>query len=185
MAEKKTTTRSTRTQTASQTKKVESTPIVEEPKTLIPKDVDIHQFITVRNGFHGRLIYISKRTGEEFYWNSFGDEQDIELIDLKSAKSASKDFFANNYFMFNEDDDWVIDYLGVRQYYKSGMTVDNYDELFSKSPSEVEEIISKMTPGQRRSVAYRASQLIADGKIDSYKVILALEKYLGIELIEK
>lgn len=184
MAEKKTT-RSTRAQTASSVEIDDGTLVPVEPTKFIPKDVDIHQFITVRNGFHGRLIFISKRTGEEFYWENFGDEQDIELIDLKSAKSANKDFFANNYFMFNEEDDWVIDYLGVRQFYRNGITADNYDELFSKDPSEVEKIISKMTPGQRRSVAYRASQLIADDKIDSYKVIMTLEKSLGIELIEK
>ena len=185
MAEKKTTTRSTRAQTETSAEINDSVVAPVEPTKLIPKDVDIHQFITVRNGFHGRLIFISKRTGEEFYWDHFGDEQDIELIDLKSAKSSSKDFFVNNYFMFNEEDEWVIDYLGVRQFYQSGITADNYDELFSKAPAEVEKIIGKMTPGQRRSVAYRASQLIADDKIDSYKVILTLEKYLGIELIEK
>ena len=30
-------------------------------KPIIPKDIDPNQYITVRNGFQGRLIYVSKK----------------------------------------------------------------------------------------------------------------------------
>ena len=43
----------------------------------------------------------------------------------------------------------------------------------------------KLSAGQKKSVAFRAKQLIKDGKIDSIKVINALEKSLSIELIER
>lgn len=149
----------------------------------VPKEIDPHQYITVRNGFQGRLVYISKRTGEKFVWDSFGDEQDIELIELKNAKNSSKKFFTNNWFVF--EDGWVLDYLGVRQFYRNALSIDNFDSVFSQTPAEIKKTIGKLSAGQKRSLAYRAKQLIADGEIDSNKAISALEEALGVELIER
>jgi len=154
----------------------------EPKKPLIPKDVDVHQYVTVRNGFHGRLIFVGQN-GEEYIWEQFGDEQELTLLDLRNAKSRHKRFYSNNYFMF--DDDWVIDYLGVRQFYKNAIPIDHFDDLFTKTPSEIEEIVAGLSDGQKRSIGYRARQLIAEGEIDSNKVIATLEKCLGMDLVEK
>lgn len=34
-----------------------------EKRPLVPKDIDPHTIITVRNGFQGRLVYRSKKDG--------------------------------------------------------------------------------------------------------------------------
>lgn len=155
----------------------------EEVKTFVPKTIDPDQYVTVRNGFQGKLIYISKRTGEKFEWEGFGDEQDMELSELKNARNAYKIFFINNWFMFDEA--WIIDYLGMGQYYRNSIPINRFDEVFEKSPDEIEMMVSKMPEGQKHSLAYRAKQLIAEGGIDSNRVISSLEKCLGVELIEK
>ena len=152
-------------------------------KPVVPKEIDPNQIITVRNGFQGRLVYKSKRTGERWSWESFGAEQDMELSELKNARNSNKKYFINNWFMFDED--WVIDYLGMRQYYKNSLNIQDFDQLFKKPVGESEDIISKLSEGQRKSVAYRAKQLIAEEEIDSNKVINTLEKCLGVELVER
>lgn len=158
-------------------------PAIEEKKTLIPKEIDPNQIVTVRNGFQGRLVYKSKRTGERWSWETFGAEQDMELSELKNARNSNKKYFINNWFMFDEE--WVIDYLGMRQYYKFSLPIQDFDKLFEKPASEIEKVVSKLSDGQRKSVAYRAKQLIAEGGIDSNKVITTLEKCLDTELIER
>lgn len=152
-------------------------------KSVVPKEIDPNQIITVRNGFQGRLVYKSKRTGERWSWESFGAEQDMELSELKNARNSNKKYFINNWFMFDED--WVIDYLGMRQYYKNSLNIQDFDQLFKKPVGEIEDIISKLSEGQRKSVAYRAKQLIAEEEIDSNRVINTLEKCLGVELVER
>lgn len=152
-------------------------------KPVVPKEIDPNQIITVRNGFQGRLVYKSKRTGERWSWESFGAEQDMELSELKNARNSNKKYFINNWFMFDED--WVIDYLGMRQYYKNSLNIQDFDQLFKKPVGEIENIISKLSEGQRKSVAYRAKQLIAEEEIDSNRVINTLEKCLGVELVER
>lgn len=154
-------------------------------KTVVPKDIDSSQYIIVRNGFQGQLVYKSQRTGEVFQWSEFGDEQEIELRELRNVRNSNKSFFINNWFMFNDEDDWVIDYLGVRQFYKNAISIDSFDSIFEKKPTELKKLLNELSEGQKKSVAYRASQLIAEKKIDSLSVISALEDTLGIELIEK
>lgn len=166
---------------AIETAGVSATP--ESAKKIIPKDVDMNQYIVVRNGFHGRLVYKSSRTGEKYVWDGFGTEQEMELKELRNAKNTSKKFFINNWFMFEED--WVVDFLGVRQFYKNAIRIDDFDTIFTKTPAELKKTIGSMSAGQKKSVAYRAIEMIADGEIDSRKTIAALEEALGIELIEK
>ena len=154
-------------------------------KKIVPTDIDLSQYIPVRNGFHGTLIYRSNRTREEFIWHEFGDIQEIELKELRNAKSSSKGFFTNNWFMFDDDYAWVIDYLGLGRYYKNAVSIDGFDSIFFKDPKEIKEIIGGMTNGQKSSAAYRAHQLVANGEIDSRAAIAALEDALGIHLIER
>jgi hypothetical protein len=150
---------------------------------IIPKDIDPTQYVTVRNGFQGTLVYQSPRTGELFLWEGFGTEQEMELRELKNAKNASKKFFINNWFMFDED--WVIDYLGVRQFYQNALKIEDFDEIFKLSPAKLEKKIAVLSDGQKKSVIHRAVELIQAGEIDSRKVIETLENALGVELIER
>ncbi len=152
-------------------------------KKISAKDVDMTQYVVVRNGFQGRLIYKSPRTGERFIWDEFGAEQEMELRELRNARNSAKKFFINNWFMFDED--WIIDFLGVKQFYKNAVSVDDFDDIFSKPAAEIKTIIGDMSSGQKRSAAYRARQLIAAGEIDSNKAIAALEEALGTELVER
>ncbi len=156
---------------------------VETEAPIVAREVDLHQYVTVRNGFHGKLVYRSKKTGESYVWDEYGSEQEMELIELKDAKNTNKKMFINNWFMFDEG--WIIDYLGLGQYYKNAISIEDFDNIFTKSPEELKSIIGEMSDGQKRSTTYRARTLINNGTIDSRKVIAALEEALNTELIEK
>lgn len=154
-----------------------------KPQYKVKRELNPNMIITVKNGFQGRLIYKSRRTQERFEWESFGDEQDMDLQELKNAKNASKAFFENNWFLI--DDPEVLEYLGVTQYYKYALNFNSFDNLFKMDADDIKKTISRLSVGQKKSVAYRAKQLISDGIIDSIKVISALEDSLSIELIDR
>ena len=162
---------------------VETTSTQEEKKAYVTRAFDPDQIVTVYNGYQGKLVYRSKKTGESFVWDEFGAEQDMEIAELKAVRSSNKKFFINNWFMF--DDPEIVDYLGLSQYYKFALNLDSFDKLFEKSASEIEATIEKLSAGQKKSVAYRAKQLINDGMIDSNKIIATLEHCLGVELVER
>lgn len=149
----------------------------------VKKDLSPNMVVTVKNGFNGMLVYKSKRTGEVFVWDSFGSEQEMELQDLTAAKNTYKSFFVNNWFLF--DDPEVIEWLGLSQYYKHALNTDAFNSLFTCTPDEIKDTVSKLSDGQKKSVVFRAKQLIQEGEIDSIKVINALEESLCVDLIER
>lgn len=156
---------------------------IADKKRYKPKKLDPNQYVSVKNGYQGKLVYKSRKTGERFVWEDFGAEEDMELSELKSARNAHKKFFTENWFMF--DDPAVIEYLGVQQYYKNALSVEEFDGLFEKPNDEMKKIITSLSNGQKKSVAYLAKKQIADGTIDSRQKIATLEDLLGLELIEK
>ena len=83
------------------------------------------------------------------------------------------------------DEDWIVDFLGIQQYYRNAVSVNQFDDIFANGADKIKEIVGRMSAGQKRSAAYRARQLIADGVIDSNKAITALEESLGVELVDR
>ena len=177
----------TNKQTAAKTQDVETAAVTtgEPVRKTVKQEIDIHQYIPVKNGFQGKLVYVSRRTGENFQWDSFGEEQEMELQELKNAKSSDKAFFQNNWFMFDDEYAWVPDYLGVGNFYRNSMKEEEFESIFLKSPDEIHEIVSKLPNGQKVSLTYLAQRKIAETELDSNKAIAALEESLGVTLVER
>lgn len=153
-------------------------------KYQVRTTVDPNAVIPVTNGFQGMLVVKNRRSGEIIaIFEEFGDVQDITYGDLKSIKASDKAFFENNWLLF--DDPEIIEALVVTNYYEKSLSLHGFDDLFSKSPEEIKGIISKLSKAQKRSVAYKARNLIIDNKLDSLKVIDALEESLAIKLLER
>lgn len=163
--------------TADPKKTEEKKEIVVKKRTFRPDE-----YVTVRNGFDGKLVYRSSKSGEKYVFGKFGDEHDIEIQELKKARNDAKKFFENNWFLIDDPD--VIEYLGIGEYYKNAFSYDDFDQLTAMSADEIAERMKKVSDGQKVAIAHHARRLIAEGKIDSMKAILALEKGLGVQLIE-
>lgn len=169
--------------TNTNTEKKESVRTTRTKNATASRKIDPNMLVSVKNGFAGKLIYISSRTGEEYVWEKYGDEHDMELRELKNAKGSAKKFYENNWFMFDED--WVIDYIGVREFYKVFASTEDIDNVFSLGADEIKVKLANISEGQRSALARRAKELFAEGGIDSIRVIEALEETLGITLIGK
>lgn len=150
--------------------------------TVAKMDLDPHMYVTVKNGFNGTLVYRSRRTGERFVWREFGDEQDIELQELRAARNSDKIFFENNWFLF--DDPAVIEWLGMERFYKYALDSKEFDKIFTKKPEEIKKIVDGLSSGQKKTLVFRTKQMISDGMIDSIRAINALEDALSVDLIE-
>ena len=150
----------------------------------IPEDVSPNDIVMVRNGFNGHLIYVSSKTGEKFTWDSFGDEVEMELRELRSAKGSQKGFFEKNWFMFDEEYSWVIPYLGLTKYYEHAVPIDDMENIFQLTSSEIKKVCSQMNEWQKHSLKYMAREKYSNGEIDSLKVVKALEDGLDISLSE-
>lgn len=164
--------------------KAEQPERVEEARTIVVKKRTFSpdDYVTVRNGFDGKLVYKSSKTGEKYVFSRFGDEHDMEIQELKKARNDSKKFFENNWFLIDDPD--VIEYLGLTEYYKDALSYDEFDQLAEMSADEIADRMTRVSEGQKIAIAHHARRMIAEGRIDSLKAIAALEKGLGVQLIE-
>lgn len=147
------------------------------------KDIDYHDFVEVYNLTPNPLIYVNYKTGEETRWDHFGDMAVFEVQELLHMRNTQKSFFTNPWIRIN--DERILKFLKVEKYYENVPTCDNLDDLFDLSVDELIERINDFTDSTKRLVAYRASELINAGLLDSMKMIEKLEKALGFELIER
>lgn len=152
-------------------------------KPRVKKSLDPNMYVPVRNGFHGRLVFKDRVTGEEYEWSDFGDEIDLTLNTLQKARSGQRRFFADNWFLIDDPD--VIEFLNVGQYYRDALNFDEFDTIFDLPKDELIARVSTLSDGQRRGVGFAAKQKIEAGELYDLNIILALENELDIELIEK
>lgn len=151
----------------------------------VPEDVSPNDIVMVRNGFNGRLVYVSTKTGEKYIWDELGDETEMEVKELRTAKNSQKKFFEDNWFMFDDEYSWVIPYIGVTKYYENAVTIDSLKGVLKKTPAEIKKLCAKVNDGQKRTLIYLVKELYANGEIDSLKTVSALEEGLGISLSER
>ena len=152
-------------------------------KPRVRKSLDPNMYVPVRNGFHGRLVFKDKVTGEEYEWSDFGDEIDLTLNTLQKARSGQRRFFSDNWFLIDDPD--VIEYLNVGQYYKNALNFEEFDTIFELPKDELIARVATLSDGQKRGVGFAAKQKIEAGELSDLNVIKALEGMLKVELIEK
>lgn len=143
---------------------------------------DLSDSVLVRNGFHGPLVIKLPKAGYTLKMQEFGDEDYIEIADLRALRNAQPKYFKKNWILFDDPD--VIEYLHMEDFYKDTLSVDGIEELFEIPVDEAVAKIEKLTEGQKKTVMYAAMEKIDNKTFDRLNDIRAFEKVLGVSLIE-
>lgn len=147
--------------------------------------------INVKSNAFGKLIYVSKKTGERIVWEQCGEIQQVTLATLRCIKLEAIHFFREqliipvgfadeNVAKFTPAD--IYKQLFVAQYYKNLVDPSDYESLCAMTPAEIKEKISFMSTGAKENLAVAVNTFIEKGVLDSIKAIKAFEEALGCEL---
>lgn len=153
--------------------------IVQKPKKVVKKRRDLNEMIDVKCIVHGGLNYITIQ-GFEVVWDSYGDIYPLEYKELIHMMNKYKRFFTEPWIIVEQD---VLEDLHATHFYKNLIDYDDIDSVFTKTPEQVRDILSKAPDGTKRLIADRATDALRKGTLDSVKVIDVLQKELNIELI--
>ena len=151
---------------------------IEKPK-VIKKQRDLNEMIDVKCIVQGGLNFITS-TGLEVVWDKYGDIYPLEYKELLYMMNKYKRFFEEPWVIMEQD---VIEDLHATHFYKNLIDYNEIDSIFTKTPEQVKDILSKVPEGTKRLIADRASSALRNGKLDSLKVVEVLQKILNIELI--
>ena len=150
--------------------------------TKIPLDT----IIPVTSNFEGLLYFESKKTmGYSVEWDAYGSTEYIELSELVGMRNSYRRFFEDNWIIVEDTEDYsageIYSFLKVEKYYQNVLTPDNINELFKKEPKEVIKIVSTLSNGMKDIIKTKAKVMYDDKKLDSNKMIEALEAALNIK----
>lgn len=157
----------------------------ETPKEAVKvkKQYDLHDLVSIRNMTAGALIYKSNRNlGYLVEWAEYGDEQPMEVLELKNMLASQRGFFERNWIWI--DDPVLVEELGIGKYYKHMLSPEQVDALFDEDVDVMIQKIESLHSDMRNTVRVVAKKKIADGEITSYTIIQALQKYFGESLTE-
>jgi hypothetical protein len=155
-----------------------------EKKAKVRKQYDLHELVDVRNMTPGKLIYKSMRNaGYMVEWDTYGDEQSIEISELKNMLASQRAFFERNWVWI--DDPELLEFLGASRYYKNMLSPDAVDELFDLDADSMIAKIRTLTKDMQNTIRVIAGEKVSGGEIVSYPVVSALEKYFGVKFDEE
>jgi len=182
--EKKTTksTRKTSTKKPTEPKAKETvnkiTQSVTAPETK--KQRDMNEMVSVVCITNTPLIYESRsQRGYRVDWDGFLQENWMEYKELINMRGSQKAFFEEPWIICDWD---VLVDLKVDHYYKNIIDLENLDDIFTKSPEELEKTLKIVPKGIKKLIVDRAFELRREKKLDSLSVIEVIEKTLNIDL---
>lgn len=156
----------------------------EAPKKEVAKprkkaDINRDELILCRSAVKN-LVYISKRTSEKFEWADYGDVQYISMGELITMKSTQPRMLKEGWIIVDDED--AIEQLGLAKMYGNLFEIDDIDEFFELSDSEMKRILTNMPRGFKNTLATFAREKIESGELDSNKKIKLLEELLEVDL---
>ena len=141
---------------------------------------DMNELIKVVCITNAPLVYESKsQLGYRVYWDGYLSEAWMEYKELINMRNTYRAFFERPWIICDWD---VLEDLRVEQYYKNIIDLENLDDVFKKTPKELEKTLKEIPDGIKALIVDRAFELRREKKLDSLSVIETIEKTLNVDL---
>lgn len=128
------------------------------------------------------VYYSCTTTFESFAWVEVGDVQEMTYKQLRMMKTKHPRYFNDKWLLPMDNN--VVKKLGLEKVYANNMNRGDMKKLYGSNVVEVEELLSGLSNEAKTKLAQRVEDDVKNGKIANVKVIRALEKHLGVELMQ-
>ena len=157
-------------------------PVVPTKKRV---DVDLNDIVYVQSCFHGNLFYKSKRNGSIVEWQTFGEDQPMDVDELMYMRNTQPTFFKEQWVrLVGDNADDVFAFLHLDRYCKNNLKFDNFDDVFDMDADSIESTVKEFAASLKESFARRAKELCDAGELNDLKVIKAIERATKFKLLE-
>lgn len=149
------------------------------------KKHDPEELFMCRSLVVGELVFTSKKTGVEYYWSNYGDEQQVQYQDLLSLMLSRSDFLFKPWFII--EDSSLIDekeWAGLRKLYMNLYDYDNLDAVLELNDEEFKNALLAAPEGVRNSIKMLVSMRIEEETFDSLNKIKIVEQVLGVKIYD-
>lgn len=171
----------TAAQTSGEPVHVSGSPSPAEKRT--PK-VQLTDMVCVRSCFYGNLVYVSKKTGAMIEWQNFDAEQYMTVEELLYMRNSQPRFFKEPWIRIVGDNaDAVFQFLSLERYNTSTLSYGCFADIFRMPVEDIEELVSGFGDSMKESFARYTRMNILDDELSDLKVIKAIERATGFDLL--
>lgn len=118
-----------------------------------------------------------------YEWSNEGDDTEVEYQDLVAAIRSNSSYVLKPRFII-EDQGLVDQFPQVKKVYDSMNSVQDLREIILKNqPEAMRKRITNLPDGAKESLKHIASQMIANGSLDSVKKIKVLDEIYETKLM--
>lgn len=118
-----------------------------------------------------------------YEWSNEGDDTEVEYQDLVAAIRSNSSYVLKPRFII-EDQELVDQFPQVKKVYDSMNSVQDLREIILKNqPEAMRKRIMSLPDGAKESLKHIASQMIANGTLDSVKKIRILDEIYETKLM--
>lgn len=130
----------------------------------------------------GQTFMTGIKTGNTYIFESMGASADIEYQDLIAAVNVNSKFLFKPLIVV-DDVDFINQSPKLKKYYDGMYSVNDLTQIFRLPPAKIKQELDILPDGVKESVKSLTSEYIAKGKLDSVKVIKALDEYFGTQFM--
>lgn len=157
---------------------------VVKPSSPKMREVQMTDVVEVKSCVYGMLKWKSPSIGM-IVWDNFGESNYLTVANLFEMRNRDRSFFEKNWICIEgANASAVLDFLQVSRFYKGIVATEDYDELLFGDADEAKIRIEKLLPAVKETIARRAYALISEGRLDSRRMIEAVEETTGFDLSE-
>lgn len=131
----------------------------------------------------GKTFVAGPRSKRTYEFQAENVEREIEYQDLESMANGHSSYLFKP-FIIVEDDDFVAMFPKLQELYDSMYSATDLSLILSQPAKEVERILPKLPSGAKDAVKNIAAGMIADGSLNDLRVIKALDKEFGTQLVD-
>ena len=159
--------------------KAEEKVIEKKPvKKVFAKD----ELITCHSIAVGQTFMTGIKTGNTYIFESMGAEAEIEYQDLIAAVNINSKFLFKPLIVV-DDVDFINQSPKLKKYYDSMYSINDLAKIFQYSPAKIKQELDRLPEGAKDSIKSLTSEYIAKGKLDSVRVIKALDEYFNTQFM--
>lgn len=152
------------------------TPAARKTRTRLDESL----LVPVVSRVKGGLTYKSSRTHQIYRFDEFGDEQVMELSELRTMLSSQRSFLQRGWLEILDEE--IVQYLNIEKFQTNIITDDDIEILFMSTPDEVKEVLNGATTNTKRVVFGFAREKYINGELTNIHLIKAIEDSLDEKL---
>lgn len=155
---------------------------IEEVKPQVKK-FNKEDLIVCKSIAAGQTFMVGMRSKRLYQFEAENVEREVEYQDLEAAVNSNSSYLFKP-FIIVCDDDFVDKFPKLKTLYESMYSPGDLSRILSLPVDEVKRVLPKLPSGAKEAIKNIASGMIADGSLNDIRVIKAIDKEFGTELIK-